>query len=98
MHIIPRRKGDISNPIGGIRNVIVGKGNYKTVDIQFYNHFKIAAEEDFSSISCYIITTLINTPVVFNIERSQFFGYIVLFRDKVAHTLCHKKYIIVLDS
>lgn len=28
MHIIPRRKGDVENPRGGIRNVIPGKGDY----------------------------------------------------------------------
>jgi diadenosine tetraphosphate (Ap4A) HIT family hydrolase len=28
MHLIPRREGDVPNPIGGIRNVIVGKGDY----------------------------------------------------------------------
>ena len=28
MHLIPRRKGDIENPTGGIRNVIPGKGGY----------------------------------------------------------------------
>ena len=29
IHLIPRRKGDVENPIGGVRNVIYGKGNYK---------------------------------------------------------------------
>jgi diadenosine tetraphosphate (Ap4A) HIT family hydrolase len=28
VHIIPRRKDDVSNPRGGIRNVIPGKGDY----------------------------------------------------------------------
>ena len=28
IHVIPRRKGDVSEPRGGIRNVIPGKGNY----------------------------------------------------------------------
>lgn len=28
MHLIPRRKGDVKNPRGGIRNVIPGKGDY----------------------------------------------------------------------
>ena len=28
MHLIPRRKGDIENPTGGIRNIIPGKGGY----------------------------------------------------------------------
>ena len=29
VHLIPRRKDDIDDPTGGIRNVIPGKGNYK---------------------------------------------------------------------
>jgi ATP adenylyltransferase len=28
IHLIPRRKGDVENPIGGVRNIISGKGNY----------------------------------------------------------------------
>ena len=28
MHLIPRRKGDVENPRGGVRHVIPGKGNY----------------------------------------------------------------------
>lgn len=28
LHIIPRYKGDVENPIGGVRNVIPGKGDY----------------------------------------------------------------------
>lgn len=28
MHLIPRRKGDVQNPVGGVRNVIPGKGDY----------------------------------------------------------------------
>ncbi len=28
IHLIPRRKGDVQNPVGGIRNIIPGKGNY----------------------------------------------------------------------
>ena len=28
IHLIPRYKGDVSDPIGGVRNVIPGKGNY----------------------------------------------------------------------
>ena len=28
MHLIPRRHGDVSNPIGGVRNIIAGKGSY----------------------------------------------------------------------
>ena len=30
MHLIPRRKNDVSNPNGGVRNLIPGKGDYKT--------------------------------------------------------------------
>jgi diadenosine tetraphosphate (Ap4A) HIT family hydrolase len=28
IHLIPRYKGDVQNPVGGIRNVIPGKGDY----------------------------------------------------------------------
>lgn len=28
MHLIPRRKNDVDNPLGGLRNLIPGKGNY----------------------------------------------------------------------
>jgi diadenosine tetraphosphate (Ap4A) HIT family hydrolase len=29
IHLIPRYKGDVEDPTGGIRNVIPGKGNYR---------------------------------------------------------------------
>jgi diadenosine tetraphosphate (Ap4A) HIT family hydrolase len=29
VHLIPRRKGDVEDPVSGVRNVIPGKGNYK---------------------------------------------------------------------
>lgn len=29
VHLIPRRKDDVDDPIGGVRNVFPGKGNYK---------------------------------------------------------------------
>ena len=28
IHLIPRYKGDVKNPMGGVRNVIPGKGEY----------------------------------------------------------------------
>lgn len=28
IHLIPRRKGDVEDPTGGVRNTIPGKGNY----------------------------------------------------------------------
>lgn len=28
LHLIPRRRNDIENPIGGVRNIITGKGKY----------------------------------------------------------------------
>jgi diadenosine tetraphosphate (Ap4A) HIT family hydrolase len=28
LHLIPRRKGDVENPRGGIRHLISGKGDY----------------------------------------------------------------------
>lgn len=30
IHLIPRRKGDVQDPIGGVRNTLPGKGNYKS--------------------------------------------------------------------
>ena len=29
IHLIPRKKGDVEDPVGGVRNTIPGKGNYK---------------------------------------------------------------------
>ena len=29
VHLIPRRKGDVEDPVGGVRNTIPGKGNYR---------------------------------------------------------------------
>jgi ATP adenylyltransferase len=29
VHLIPRRQGDVEDPVGGVRNTIPGKGNYK---------------------------------------------------------------------
>lgn len=29
VHLIPRYDGDVADPVGGVRNVIPGKGNYK---------------------------------------------------------------------
>jgi diadenosine tetraphosphate (Ap4A) HIT family hydrolase len=29
IHLIPRRKGDVEDPVGGVRNTIPGKGNYR---------------------------------------------------------------------
>jgi diadenosine tetraphosphate (Ap4A) HIT family hydrolase len=29
IHLIPRYHGDVSNPIGGVRNIIPGKGDYR---------------------------------------------------------------------
>ena len=30
VHLIPRRTGDVDDPVGGVRNTIPGKGNYRT--------------------------------------------------------------------
>jgi diadenosine tetraphosphate (Ap4A) HIT family hydrolase len=30
IHLIPRRHGDVEDPVGGVRNTIPGKGNYQT--------------------------------------------------------------------
>lgn len=32
IHLIPRRKGDVEDPTGGVRNTIPGKGNYRSPD------------------------------------------------------------------
>lgn len=32
VHLIPRRKGDVADPVGGVRGVIPGQANYKTGD------------------------------------------------------------------
>ena len=29
VHLIPRRHGDVADPVGGVRNTIPGRGNYK---------------------------------------------------------------------
>ena len=29
IHLIPRRAGDVEDPVGGVRNTIPGKGNYR---------------------------------------------------------------------
>lgn len=29
VHLIPRRKGDVENPRGGVRHIIAGKGHYE---------------------------------------------------------------------
>lgn len=29
VHLIPRRTGDVEDPVGGVRNTIPGKGNYR---------------------------------------------------------------------
>jgi diadenosine tetraphosphate (Ap4A) HIT family hydrolase len=29
VHLIPRKHGDVEDPVGGVRNTIPGKGNYK---------------------------------------------------------------------
>lgn len=29
VHLIPRRKGDVEDPVGGVRHIIPGRGNYK---------------------------------------------------------------------
>ncbi len=31
IHLIPRRKGDVKEPRGGVRSIIAGKGNYTSI-------------------------------------------------------------------
>ena len=33
IHLIPRRKGDVEDPTGGVRNTIPGKGNYRKYSV-----------------------------------------------------------------
>jgi diadenosine tetraphosphate (Ap4A) HIT family hydrolase len=30
IHLIPRREGDVEDPVGGVRHTIPGRGNYRT--------------------------------------------------------------------
>jgi diadenosine tetraphosphate (Ap4A) HIT family hydrolase len=32
IHLIPRRRGDVEDPTGGVRNTIPGRGNYRSPD------------------------------------------------------------------
>lgn len=32
VHLIPRRKGDVDNPRGGVRHIIAGKGHYEVMN------------------------------------------------------------------
>lgn len=34
VHLIPRRKGDVADPVGGVRGVIPGQANYRNSDYQ----------------------------------------------------------------
>jgi len=34
IHLIPRKTGDCEDPVGGVRNVIPGQGNYKSANYQ----------------------------------------------------------------
>ena len=34
VHLIPRRAGDCTDPVGGVRGVIIGQANYKTTGYQ----------------------------------------------------------------
>ena len=48
IHLIPRRKGDMDDPRGGVRHVIPDKGNYKKVPDatkEYYEH--VAKQERF---------------------------------------------------
>lgn len=38
IHLIPRYKGDVDNPIGGVRNVIPSKGDYKSFNGEWETH------------------------------------------------------------
>ena len=32
VHLIPRFTGDVADPVGGVRNTIPGKGNYRKIE------------------------------------------------------------------
>ena len=32
IHLIPRRQGDVEDPVGGVRNTIPGRGNYRSTE------------------------------------------------------------------
>lgn len=32
IHLIPRRQGDVEDPVGGVRNTIPGRGNYRKAE------------------------------------------------------------------
>ena len=42
VHLIPRRKGDVKNPRGGVRHVISGKGDYKIDNLLKAENYKNA--------------------------------------------------------
>lgn len=43
-HVIPRYKGDVSDPAGGVRHVIPQKGNYKKPAGSGYNSLRIKSD------------------------------------------------------
>ncbi|MBI4130935.1 MAG: HIT family protein [Nitrosarchaeum sp.] len=45
IHIIPRRKGDVIEPQGGIRNIIPGKGNYRIIEGNLPKEFEVKDRE-----------------------------------------------------
>jgi diadenosine tetraphosphate (Ap4A) HIT family hydrolase len=38
IHLIPRRKGDVPDPVGGVRHTIPGRGNYRTAPAGTWPH------------------------------------------------------------
>jgi diadenosine tetraphosphate (Ap4A) HIT family hydrolase len=38
IHLIPRRKGDVQDPVGGVRHTIPGRGNYRTAPAGTWPH------------------------------------------------------------
>lgn len=38
IHLIPRRQGDVQDPVGGVRHTIPGRGNYRTAPAGTWPH------------------------------------------------------------
>ena len=55
VHLIPRRTGDVADPIGGVRNTIPGQGNYRTGSINtlMRNAINISLQHQTSTRICY---------------------------------------------
>ena len=46
VHLIPRRKGDMDDPRGGVRHVIPEKGNYRKVPKATEEYYEFVAKQE----------------------------------------------------